>query len=147
MDFLVVLSWTEHRNLPYRSVYMCSLLESWHPQGHEDACAVQNIYESLPEGTVQFGQALSGFSQDDSGVRLSFEGQPDVHAKFLIAADGYLSPTREILLNDGPPPFAVQAACLPARILHSLSFCIFLHLSFCVFYVSIFLYLFFCIFL
>ncbi|KAK9833645.1 hypothetical protein WJX74_001593 [Apatococcus lobatus] len=66
----------------------------------------QNIYESLPDGTVEFGQALSGFSQDESGVQLSFEGQPDVRANYLVAADGYLSPTRETLLNDGPPPFA-----------------------------------------
>lgn len=69
---------------------------------------MQSIYESLPEGTVEFGQALSGFSQDESGVRLSFEGQADVRANFLVAADGYLSPTRETLLNDGPPPFAVS---------------------------------------
>lgn len=93
------------------------LLESWQHRKGKGACAVQNIYESLPEGTVQFGQALSGFSQDDQGVQLSFEGQPDVHAKFLVAADGYLSPTREILLNDGPPPFAVRSPQLIAQAL------------------------------
>ena len=73
------------------------------------------IFETLPEGTVQFGQALSSFSQDEDGVRLSFEGQPDVHANFLVSADGYLSPTREALLGDGPPPFAVCDPPPPSR--------------------------------
>ncbi len=76
-----------------------------------ESLVMQMIYESLPEGTVQFGHALSSFSQDEAGVQLSFEGLPDVRAKFLVAADGYLSPTRETLLADGPPPFAVRHLC------------------------------------
>lgn len=81
----------------------------------------QMIYEALPEGTVQHGHALEGLQQHEQGVTLQFSGQPDVHADFVVAADGYFSPVREIVLDDGPPEFKVGVlapkgplACTPS---------------------------------
>ena len=69
---------------------------------------LQLIYEALPEGTVQFGHALESLSQDEGGVKLKFSDQPDVRAEYVVAADGYFSPTRESMLDDGPPEFQVS---------------------------------------
>ena len=75
-------------------------------------CVVlQLIYEALPEGTVQFGHALESLSQDEGGVRLTFSDQPEVRADYVVAADGYFSPTRESMLDDGPPEFQVSTGC------------------------------------
>ncbi len=78
------------------------------PNQHCLAVALQKLYGALPEGTVQFSHAFSGFSQDPDSVRLQFPGQPDVQARFLVAADGYFSPIRQEVLADGPPQFAVS---------------------------------------
>ena len=73
----------------------------------------QMIYEALPEGCVQFGHALTHLQQDAQGVRLQFADHPEVHADFVVAADGYFSPAREIVLDDGLPEFQVGLTCCP----------------------------------
>ncbi|KAK9794924.1 hypothetical protein WJX73_008825 [Symbiochloris irregularis] len=63
------------------------------------------FYQALPQDVVQFGHALADIREHAHGVTLSFPGQPGVEASHVIAADGYFSPTREIIMQDGPPAF------------------------------------------
>lgn len=49
------------------------------------------------------------YEEDEDGVTLHFDrGQPAVHAKVLVGADGYFSKVRTQCLNDGPPTFNVS---------------------------------------
>jgi len=49
------------------------------------------------------------YEEDEDGIVLHFDrGQPAVHAKVLIGADGYFSKVRTQCLNDGPPTFNVS---------------------------------------
>ncbi len=51
---------------------------------------------------------LTHYDSDKDGVTLHFDrGQPAVHAKVLVGADGYFSKVRAQCLDDGPPQFAV----------------------------------------
>ena len=82
-----------------------------HHLGHTDDLAAQQ------EGRRQCKACLSGsdalqvtsYEEDAAGVTVHFDrGQPSVHAKVLIGADGYFSRIRKQCLNDGPPMFAVS---------------------------------------
>ena len=49
------------------------------------------------------------YEEDEDGVTLHFDrGQPAVHAKVLVGADGYFSKVRTQCLKDGPPTFNVS---------------------------------------
>ncbi len=49
------------------------------------------------------------YEEGEDGVTLHFDrGQPPVHAKVLVGADGYFSKVRTQCLNDGPPTFNVS---------------------------------------
>ena len=49
------------------------------------------------------------YEETEDGVTLHFDkGQPLVHAKVLVGADGYFSRVRTQCLNDGPPTFNVS---------------------------------------
>ena len=51
---------------------------------------------------------MSHYEEDEEGLTLHFDrGQPTVHARVLIGADGYFSKTRSQCVNDGPPTFSV----------------------------------------
>ena len=51
---------------------------------------------------------MTHYNEDETGVTVHFDrGQPSVHAKVLVGADGYFSRIRKQCLNDGPPLFAV----------------------------------------
>ena len=51
---------------------------------------------------------MTHYDEDDNRVTVHFDrGQPSVHAKVLVGADGYFSRIRTQCLNDGPPLFAV----------------------------------------
>ena len=53
---------------------------------------------------------MTMYEDNEDGVTVHFDhGQPSVHAKVLIGADGYFSRVRKQCLNDGPPIFAVSA--------------------------------------
>ena len=53
---------------------------------------------------------LTHYDSDKDGVTLHFDrGQPAVHAKVLVGADGYFSKVRAQCLDDGPPQFAVNS--------------------------------------
>ena len=65
------------------------------------------IFDALPEGTVEFGHAFTDLAEEADGLSLTFENKPPVKAKYMVGADGYFSPVREILHHDGPPEFTV----------------------------------------
>ena len=68
----------------------------------------------MPEGAVQLNHSLEGVEPQSDGVsKLLFKDQEPVHAKMLIGADGYFSPTRQAVMHDEPPDFAVSARALP----------------------------------
>ena len=66
---------------------------------------------------MQFSHALADVQDLGDGVALHFSGQAGVQAHYVVAADGYFSPTREIVLGDGPPDFQVgpDSACSVVR--------------------------------
>ncbi|DBA89386.1 TPA: hypothetical protein ACH3X2_004746 [Trebouxia sp. C0005] len=67
----------------------------------------QLLYEHLPPDLVEFDKQLTHYDSDKDGVTLHFDrGQPSVHAKVLVGADGYFSKVRAQCLDDGPPQFA-----------------------------------------
>ncbi|KAL0021580.1 hypothetical protein WJX77_011733 [Trebouxia sp. C0004] len=66
----------------------------------------QLLFDELPPGTVQFDKQMRHYEEGEDGVTLHFDrGQPPVHAKVLVGADGYFSKVRTQCLNDGPPTF------------------------------------------
>lgn len=66
----------------------------------------QLLFDELPPDTVQFDKQMRHYEDDEDGVTLHFDrGQPSVHAKVLVGADGYFSKVRTQCLNDGPPTF------------------------------------------
>ena len=71
---------------------------------------MQLIFETLPAGTVEFGHAFTDFKEERDAVSISFEDRPPVQARFVVGADGYFSPVRKALLQDGPPEFAVGSS-------------------------------------
>ncbi len=53
---------------------------------------------------------MKSYEETEDGVTLHFDhGQPSVHAKVLVGADGYFSKVRTQCLNDGPPDFVVRS--------------------------------------
>ncbi|KAL0018623.1 hypothetical protein WJX79_002055 [Trebouxia sp. C0005] len=66
----------------------------------------QLLFDQLPPGTVEFDKQMTHYEEDDKGIVLHFDrGQPAVHAKVLVGADGYFSKVRAQCLDDGPPTF------------------------------------------
>ncbi|KAL0030448.1 hypothetical protein WJX79_005879 [Trebouxia sp. C0005] len=64
------------------------------------------LYESLPAGVVEFDKQMKSYEETEDGVTLHFDhGQPPVHARLVVGADGYFSKVRTQCLNDGPPDF------------------------------------------
>ena len=60
---------------------------------------------------------MTKYEEDEEGVTVHFDhGQPSVHAKILIGADGYFSRVRKQCLNDGPPMFAVSTHKCPGTL-------------------------------
>ncbi len=56
---------------------------------------------------------MTHYEEDDKGIILHFDrGQPSVHAKVLVGADGYFSRVRAQCLDDGPPTFNVSSLLL-----------------------------------
>ncbi len=56
------------------------------------------------------GPQMKSYEEDEDGVTLHFDhGQPPVHAKLAVGADGYFSKVRTQCLNDGPPDFVVSS--------------------------------------
>ncbi len=56
---------------------------------------------------------MTHYEEDDKGIVLHFDrGQPPVHAKVLVGADGYFSKVRAQCLDDGPPTFNVSSLLL-----------------------------------
>ena len=54
---------------------------------------------------------MKHYEEDEDGVTLHFDhGQPLVHGKLLVGADGYFSKVRTQCLNDGPPNFSVSCS-------------------------------------
>ena len=64
------------------------------------------LLAALPAGTVQLGQALTHFSQDEHSVSLRFANGRVVHTAALVAADGLRSAVRQQLLPDSRPRYA-----------------------------------------
>ncbi len=53
---------------------------------------------------------MKSYEETEDGVTLHFDhGQPPVHAKLVVGADGYFSKVRTQCLNDGPPDFVVSS--------------------------------------
>ncbi|KAL0047809.1 hypothetical protein WJX82_000477 [Trebouxia sp. C0006] len=66
----------------------------------------QLLFDQLPSSTVEFDKQMTHYEEDDKGIILHFDrGQPSVHAKVLVGADGYFSKVRAQCLDDGPPTF------------------------------------------
>ncbi len=81
------------------------------PVAHGDACLLQayhlRTWEHVTASSISVLQ-LTHYDSDKDGVTLHFDrGQPAVHAKVLVGADGYFSKVRAQCLDDGPPQFAV----------------------------------------
>ncbi len=56
---------------------------------------------------------MTHYEEGDKGIILHFDrGQPSVHAKVLVGADGYFSKVRAQCLDDGPPTFNVSSLLL-----------------------------------
>ena len=56
---------------------------------------------------------MTHYEEDDKGIILHFDrGQPSVHTKVLVGADGYFSKVRAQCLGDGPPTFNVSSLLL-----------------------------------
>ena len=62
---------------------------------------------------------MTHYEEDDKGIILHFDrGQPSVHTKVLVGADGYFSKVRAQCLDDGPPTFNVSSLLLTCTSTH-----------------------------
>ena len=60
---------------------------------------------------------VTHYTESAEGVIIQFDrGQPPVHAKLLIGADGYFSHVRQQCLADGPPQFVVSPINTPLSV-------------------------------
>ncbi len=69
----------------------------WHLQ--------QILVSKLPANIIHLNHRCTGFTQDDSGVDISFDGGETIRADLLIGADGINSAVRETLIGDGIPRY------------------------------------------
>ena len=65
----------------------------------------QILASKLPTNIIHLNHRCTGFSQDDRGVDVYFDGQETIRADLLISADGIKSAVRENLIADGEPRF------------------------------------------
>ncbi|SIS92477.1 2-polyprenyl-6-methoxyphenol hydroxylase [Roseivivax lentus] len=83
-----------HARMPYPQV-----VTSW-----------DRMYQALrvliPDDRYRLGQALSGFTQDDSGVTLRFENGTEARADLLIGTDGFRSVVRGQIAPDIQPVYS-----------------------------------------
>lgn len=61
---------------------------------------------SLPDGVVNLGHKATGFEQDESGARVTFEDGTCVESDIVIAADGIHSSLRPQVWHDSKPVFS-----------------------------------------
>ncbi len=65
----------------------------------------QILASKLPRNIIHLNHRCTGFSQDDRGVDVYFEGKETIRADLLIGADGIKSAVRENLIADGEPRY------------------------------------------
>src|SRR6202034_855336 len=65
----------------------------------------QALRSQLPEGCLIPGQRVESFEQDTNSVTARFEGEREVRAEGLIAADGINSAVRAQIHRQGEPIF------------------------------------------
>jgi salicylate hydroxylase len=71
---------------------------------------VAMLAEQLPDDVVHTGHRCSGFEQDDSGARVSFDNGAVVEADVVIAADGIHSELRHHVVPPSQPVFSGSVA-------------------------------------
>ncbi len=65
----------------------------------------QILASKLPRNIIHLDRRCTGFSQDDKGVDIYFDGKETIRADLLIGADGIKSAVRANLIADGEPRF------------------------------------------
>lgn len=65
----------------------------------------QILASKLPTDSIHLNHRCTGFSQDDTGVDIYFDGKETIHADLLIGADGIKSAVRAKLIGDGEPHY------------------------------------------
>jgi salicylate hydroxylase len=55
---------------------------------------------AAPDVPIEYGMVCTGYTQDDSGVDLTFSNGQSVHADYAVAADGVSSAPRQQLVGD-----------------------------------------------
>lgn len=65
----------------------------------------QILASKLPRNIIHLDRRCTGFSQDDRGVDIYFDGKETIRADLLIGADGIKSAVRANLIADGEPRF------------------------------------------
>ena len=70
----------------------------------------QILVSKLPANIIHLDRRCTGFSQDDEGVDIYFDGKDTIRADLLIGADGIKSAVRENLIGDGEPNYLKSMA-------------------------------------
>lgn len=65
----------------------------------------QILASKLPANIIHLNHRCTGFTQDNSGVDIYFDGGKTIRADLLIGADGINSIIRETLIGDGIPRY------------------------------------------
>ncbi len=65
----------------------------------------QILASNLPTNNIHLNHRCTGFSQDDEGIDIYFDGQDKVRTDLLIGADGINSAVRASLIGDGEPRY------------------------------------------
>lgn len=65
----------------------------------------QSLVSKLPTNIIHLNHRCTGFSQDNEGVDIYFDGKETIHADLLIGADGIKSAVRASLIGDGEPRY------------------------------------------
>lgn len=63
------------------------------------------LVSAVPPDYLHLGEALTGFTEDATGVTAHFANGRERRADLLIGADGLNSTVRQALLHDGPPVY------------------------------------------
>lgn len=79
------------------------------------------LASKVPEAHIQLGKTLTGFAQDDDGVRMQFADGSSAEADVMIAADGVHSIVRDAVAGPGEQRFTGRVAyrtTFPASLLN-----------------------------
>jgi 2-polyprenyl-6-methoxyphenol hydroxylase-like FAD-dependent oxidoreductase len=68
------------------------------------------LADAVPAGIVEFNRKLTGVTQDDSAVTISFAAGSTATVDALIGADGVHSVVRDIILGEEAPTFSGRVA-------------------------------------